>query len=475
LEYEHVKYKSKLAQTLVDGAFTTLEAVDRPFWRMAFDGSLYLQSKLMAVREGLKGQARRAAAQRYFENPTEEMVLRATDDAHYATFKDRGVLASAAGSVKRTTAQAADKDISDLSGYERSAALAKKRTAAMANTALEVTVPFTGVPSSVTGKMASLSPLGLLNPKILGNQAERARVLANAGVGTAILAAAIEAYKQGLVTGGWPSNAKERAQWVEEGKQPYSVKIGNYWVGIKTLGPVFAAQVAMAAALVDAAQSADSPSQVVTGAVGGAVQFLTEQTYLKTLSDIKDAVEGEASLGGVAAGAVPVPALIGQANRAIDPKQRDTRGAKNRLLSKLPGGTFLTPERLGPGGVLPEKDVAERASAVVSPFPLSKSRDTELLREMRRLDVAFTMPGKKVTREGETRRLSDRQYRDFVKNAGPETIAELWNVLSDSAYATAPDFERKAALQAIVNGVRMYHREGVKSEVFGDGGRPVAK
>jgi hypothetical protein len=57
LDVERVKYSSPVTQTLIDGAFAVLEAADRPFWKLAFDGSIYMQSKLMAIREGLSGPA----------------------------------------------------------------------------------------------------------------------------------------------------------------------------------------------------------------------------------------------------------------------------------------------------------------------------------------------------------------------------------------------------------------------------------
>lgn len=467
LEYDRVKYKSSVAQTMIDGAFGVLEASDRPMFRLAFDGSVYMQSKLLGQREGLKGKALKAATAKRLENPTDEMLVRAADDANYATFKDRGALSGMATSVKRYTASGANKKIDpSLTGYSRSEAISKKRALGAANLALEVTFPFVGVPSSVAGKMAAVSPFGLLNlAKLAGKQRERARVLASAGVGAGMMAVGVSLYKQGLVTGGYPKSKTERDQWLEAGIQPYSVKINGYWVGLSTLGPVMGSQIAMAAALVDASRNAEDPSEVVAGAAAGAAQFLSQQTYLSTIGNLLDAVQGNGSPASVVVSAVPAPALIGQVNQALDVKVRDTKAPANRLLNKVPGGTFANPEKLRPSGDLPDKTAVERVASVVSPFQIRKSHDTPLLQEMRRLGVSFGLPQKTVTVARERVRLSDDEWRDFVRRAGPETIAGLNDILADPEYEAATDEERKAEMDTMVREVRDMYREQVKARL----------
>jgi len=467
LEYDRVKYKTKLSQTLVDGIFAALEVADRSFWQLGFDSSQYMQSKLMAIREGLRGDAAKARSAYYFENPTDEMTLRATDDANYSTFKDRGLSHRMVTAAKRHTKGIADKPIDPATrGYARAKAASMKRAAQVTDVAGEVLLPFTGVPTSVARKIYEVSPAGVLSTRLFGSQAERARVLAAAGVGTIGIAIGLDLYKKGVMTGPPPTNPSERAQWDAAGIQPYSVKVGDNWVGIKALGPVAASQFAMAAALGRSLEDGDTPAEAAGHAAGAGLKFWTQQTFVQSVGNIIDAIEGGRSAVGVAISTIPVPSIVGQANRAIDPKQRDTRSPKDQLIAKLPGGTFAAPERINVLGPTPRKTAAERLSAIVSPFPITHSRDTPLLAELRRLRVSFSMPAKSVRQEGRTERLSRADYETLVKSAAPETLSELMAVFKDPEYRAASDDERRSAFESVIREIRSEAREPIKEKLF---------
>jgi hypothetical protein len=386
VDVERVKYSSPVSQTLVDGAFAVLEAADRPFWKLGFDGSLYMQGKLMAIREGLKGPALRSRAAYYFENPTDEMNLRAADDANYATFKDRNVMSRTATSIKRGLRSAADKSPDPAAtGYDRVRQKAKQRGAKIGHYVVETNMPFTGVPSSVATKILQVSPLGFFSPSLFGSQAERARALATAGGGTAIMAAGFLLAKKGLITQAMPRDPKERAQWDEEGRQPWSVKIGKDWVGLQALGPV-ASPLFMGAKLQDVRR--DSPEagagEQAARVAAGAGQFFTQQTYLQQLSRLIDAAQDEKKAAALVASQIPLPAAGGQINRLIDGKTRDTKTIKDQIVTKIPGASRLAPEKLTPTGHSIDRSIEERIAAVVSPLPLRRSTETPLTQEMRR-------------------------------------------------------------------------------------------
>lgn len=466
VDTDRIKYKSPVSQTLVDGAFAVLEAADRPFWKMGFDASLYMQSKLMAIREGLKGDAMRKRAEFYFEIPTDEMNLRAVDDANYVTFKDRNVLSRTATSIKRSLAGEAKKEIDKgVTGYARQKALARKRGAAVGQYVVETTIPFTGVPSSVAAKIGAVSPLGFLSPALLGSQAERARVLAQAGVGSAIMAVGFELAKRGDVTGAAPVQANERAQWDEEGRQPYSIKIGNDWVGLQSLGPV-ASSLFMGAKLAeirDEDPDAGVAEQGIRAGFAGA-KYLTQQAYIQSIGNLVEAAQDERKATSIIASQIPLPALGGQINRALDSKRRDTKALKDKILARIPGGTFLSPEKVGVQGEPLTKSPEERVAAVASPFPVRRSTETPLLAEMRRLDVQFGVPSRTLTINKKSESISTDDYREFLREAGSTARGALEALTNSSRYAELDDEKKKAALEHVLKNAKDRARLPLKLE-----------
>jgi hypothetical protein len=466
VDVERVKYSSPVSQTLVDGAFAVLEAADRPFWKLAFDGSLYMQGKLMAIREGLKGPPLRSRAAYYFESPTDEMNLRAADDANYSTFKDRNVMSRTASSIKRGLKSAADKSPDPAAtGYDRVRQKAKQRGAKIGHYVVETNMPFTGVPSSVATKILQVSPLGFFSPSLFGSQAERARALATAGGGTAIMAAGYLLAKKGLVTQGLPKDPKERAQWDEEGRQPWSVKIGNDWVGLQALGPV-ASPLFMGAKLRDVrAESPDAGAgEQAARVAAGAGQFFTQQTYLQQLNRLIDAAQDEKKAAALIASQIPLPAAGGQINRLIDGKQRDTRSIKDQIVTKIPGASRLAPEKLTPTGRPIERSVEERVASVLSPLPLRRSTETPLTQEMRRLGVTFGMPARSITFRGKKIPLGPQEYREMLEAAGPRAQLALENLMKRPQYQDATDEQKTKAMERVIERTRDVARRPVRFE-----------
>lgn len=452
VDTDRVKYKSPVAQALVDGAFGVLEAADRPYWKMGFDASIYMQSKLMAIREGLKGDAVKARSAHYFENPTDEMNIRAVDDANYATFKDRNVLSRSAVSLKRSLAQTADKPVdAGATGYVRQKQLAKKRGAKVGQYITETTIPFTGVPSSVAAKIGAVSPLGFLSPALLGSQAERARVLATAGVGTAIMAVGFELSKRGEITGALPTSANERAQWDEEGRQPYSVRIGQDWVGLQSLGPV-ASSLFMGAKLAQIQDEEPDAGPLEQGVRTGfsGMKYLTQQAYLQSIGRLVEAAQDERKATAILASQVPLPSFGGQLNRALDSKRRDTKALKDKILARVPGGTFFTPEKIGAQGQPLTKSTEERIASVASPLPIRRATETPVLAEMRRVGVRFGMPSRVLTINGEREALSPDEYREFVREAGSSTAGALETLINSPSYAERDDEKKAAAIEKLI-------------------------
>jgi hypothetical protein len=371
------------------------------------------------------------------------MNLRAADDANYATFKDKNMMSRGASNVKRFLKSAAEKAPDPAAtGYDRVRQKAKQRGGKVAHYIVETNMPFTGVPSSVAAKILQVSPLGLFSPSIFGSQAERARALATAGGGSAIMAAGFLLAKKGLVTQGLPSNPKERAQWDEEGRQPWSVKIGRDWVGIQALGPV-ASPLFMGAKLFDVRAIRPRRAPASRPLESRPAPGNSSRNRLTCSSSSTDRCRaGREESDALLASQIPLPAAGGQVNRAID-KMRDTKTIKDQIVTKIPGASRLAPEKLTPTGRPLERSIEERVAAILSPLPIRRATETPLTQEMRRLGVTFGMPARSITFRGKKIPLGRQEYPRALESAGPRAQIALENLMKRPQYADARTSRRR--------------------------------
>lgn len=469
VEYKRVNYDSPLAQTMTDASFSILEAADRPWWLAAFDTEIYRQSKLLGIQEGLTGAELKKRSAEHMAAPSDEMILRAQDAANYATFKDKNILSDLATGGKQSIKRYAEADIDPaLSPAAQAVQRSKRSGAAVGNVVAEATVPFTGVPSSVAGKIASTSPFGLLNPDIYqtgpGAQALRAKALANVGLGFGMVAAGMVLADRGLISGGLPRNAAERAQWNEAGKQPFSILIGGKWIGLRILGPA-ASSLFMGAAMRRAEdENPDDKAAAIGKGVGASAEFLTQQTYLQQIGNLIETAKGGSSVPRLVGSMLPTPAFLGQAGRALDPYERSPNGLVETARGKV-GLGFMNPRRLGPTGPLPRRTIAERVSSVAWPLPIKQSRDTPVLAEIRRLKVSFGLPSRSMKVNGENRKLTNDDYEKFVSSVGPMTMQMITDMLADPGFRALDDDTKRDELEKIVTKVRAAGRDEVKARL----------
>lgn len=456
LDQEPVTYSSPVLQTIVDGAFGILEAADRPFYRLALNSSLYMQAKVLAVKEGARGAEIATRSAYWMAHPTAEMMARAVDDASFATFKDSNVLTRLAQSAKRSVAQAAETKVDPgASRYEQATQAATQKGGQVASYLLETNVPFTGVPSSVAAKSVGLSPVGLLSLVTASSQAQAARTIATAGVGSSLMAAGFALARDGKVSGAAPSSPAERAQWDAEGRTPFSVRVDDVWVDLRPLAPV-AAPLFIGAAL---AQQREERPEATTGeqASAGVVavgRLMTQQSYLQNVRTLIDALQDERKAGSVLASQIPIPAALGQIARATDPVVRETQSPLDRLRARLPIVSRTLPARQNVLGEEVRRTPLERVAAAVSPLAIREANPDPLLAELDRLRVFVGVPSRGLRVGGQTVQRTPEEYRALVAETGPVIRAELASVLADPDFQRLPDDEKREELQAVIRRVR---------------------
>lgn len=104
----------------------------------------------------------------------------------------------------------------------------------------EFVVPFFNTVYNLTKTGIQHTPLGfvsLLDKEVRADPVARRQAITRASVGTGAMALLSLKAANGEMTGGVPEDQAERAQFFADGKQPYSIKIGDRWVEYKNFGP----------------------------------------------------------------------------------------------------------------------------------------------------------------------------------------------------------------------------------------------
>jgi hypothetical protein len=457
VDLEGTVYKQgSVMQYATDLAFGLLEAADRPFWKLAHDSSIYAQAKLLGIRQGLKGKALKAEAKRLFESPTEEMALRAVEDANYATFKDRGQLAHIASDMK--------------AGLRRRSAEGNIG-ATVGSYVVETNLPFTGVPSSIAMKsMVDLTPLGLvkalgkqLSPESRG-QAGFLRDLSTAGIGTAAMALGYALMKEGKITLGRPQGTEAGVADVER-RQPYSVLIDGEWRDIRFALPV-AMPLFLGAKLAEITEKEPETSKASaalrTTAFAGKV--MTEQTYLQGVKRIMDAATDESGKKGVSllASQVPDPSILGQVARGVDPVERDAQTLGEKIQASVPFASRALPARLTPFGQEQRRDNG-LVGSMLDPTRSRTATETPVSGWLRRLGVGLPQLPKWVQIGGTKVPLRHEEWEALVRMAGPVMERELAELVSSQDYLDLDDEGKRRALRDLIEDIRReamdYERE----------------
>lgn len=153
------------------------------------------------------------------------------------------------------------------------------------------------------------------------------------------------------LTGAEPSNQTEREEWQAEGKQPYSVRIGDRWFSF-SLFPAIHNALVTAAETGDLVRQATHPEERDSEDVAGAVftkllmigKEAAQRPVFGGLTDLLDAMDepekngprlGESIVGNFSSG-FTAPAIGRWAANAADPYERTAKGLGERVQSAHP-------------------------------------------------------------------------------------------------------------------------------------------
>ena len=317
---------------------------------------------------------------------------------------------------------------------------------------LTFVVPFIKTPANIFRQGFEFSPAGFGMQAVRGAEGRpQSQALGRAAVGTALLAPLAWLAATGRMSGSGPSSQAERAQLMESGWRPNSVKVGDQWVAYSLFQPV-SVQAGLVANAFEAWKAQGEKTEDVGPLVGAAVlkamRSGLDQSFVSGLSDLFEAVNGfsmdsAARYGGrLAHSLTPFSGAQRGVQQAIDPAVRSPEGMADTFLASVPGQSEGVPARQTRFGqdVVREGGPAKRA---LDPFNVSTESDDPVLRMLGELQITVGFP-RGSTLRGYTPKADEQRAIETAK--GREVHAALSTLLERPGFQRMTDERKRRAV-----------------------------
>jgi hypothetical protein len=331
----------------------------------------------------------------------------------------------------------------------------------------EFVIPFIKTPIAIIRQSFQASPAGFFTGLGKGEGRLAAQARGEAALGTALLAPFAMLAWEGKLSGAGPSDPAERDAFFARGGRPNAIQIGDQWVPYTLLQPI-APMLALIGNGFDAYRDAvkrgdpDAPlqaEQIVGQALAGAGKSLLQQSTLKGISDVLNAVSdperyGASYLSGLATGFVPGVGALRTVRQAMDPVIRQPEGITEAVMNQLPPmtiagvpiGSQTVPPRLRATGEVVQQEMGPLGRAL-SPVDIGTVQPQPILDELDRIGVKLTLPrGEKVG--GQT--LTDEEDLALRQAKGQAATRALEELFAQPGYqASSLELQAKIAQRRI--------------------------
>ena len=318
-------------------------------------------------------------------------------------------------------------------------------------------LPFVNTPANILGFTFRRTPLAPLFKKyrdaVAAGGAEADLANAQMAMGTFTLLLMMDMAQSGQITGAEPVEASQRELWRRAGIQPYSVKVGDKWVGynrVEPLGTVMSIGADLGQLWSETPFESDDERQAdlgeaFAGSAGAIGSMSLNKTYLTSVGGLVEYLSdptryGEGYLSGLI-GPVFAPNIVRDIERIQDPYLREGANIVDRVRSRIPGASESLPIRVDLWGD-PVENVSDMGPVydAVIPIPIRGDKVQPIDRELLRLRADISMPSKEITYDGVKVGLRNRPdiYNDYVRTAaqgvrlpkyGDRTMREHLNLL----------------------------------------------
>lgn len=331
--------------------------------------------------------------------------------------------------------------------------------------AVSFVLPFVRTPSNILRQGFEFSPAGFGMKAARAGGREGAQAQARAALGSVGVAGLAWLASTGRLSGNGPTDQIERAQLMESGWRPNSVRVGDRWVGISLFQPISVPAMAIANSFESwqsrGMREADAPTKALE-AMRGFGQSVLDLSFMSGVADLFAALSREGSAGSrgaeyagrVASGFVPLAGAQRTAAHAMDTTVRDADGFSEQIMTGIPGLSNNVPARMDRFG----RDVKRQGGAfnVVDPFNVSTISDDPVLAEVGRVRMGRAS-GKVSGAE-----LSRDEEREIQKLKGTATYEVLARAVASDGYQALDDMDKAAVLERLIDQTRAQVQKGLR-------------
>lgn len=345
------------------------------------------------------------------------------------------------------------------------------------------TLPFKTTPINIAKTGVEYSPVGLIKTITKNTyDLKQGKIspstyidnLSKGLTGTGISLVGYLLAEMGLLTASGSDEDKEKYFQQMQGKQPYSIRVGNTTITLDWLSPS-AMPFFMGAEISEMKKNGTSDDKLLNIASGLAtiVDPLTEMSMLqglnKTLKSYKDN-----ALGGVLVNTLEnyalqyIPTISGQVARTFTPDRKSTTGGGtgvtkefNTFLNKAKAKIPVLANTLEPytdqfGNKEITKNIAERAfQNFLSPAYIKGVKTDKVYEEIQKLydrtgetSILPTSSSRYFTKNGEKIYLTPEEYTKFNQIDGKQSFADLSYFFNSETYKQMNDEERVKAIES---------------------------
>jgi hypothetical protein len=431
-------FLGKIAKGYTDTVFRSLGAQDQPYFYAALKNTLYDEALAAAKNQGVKGAVREKFIKDFINNPDTKILDQATEEARTAVFQNKTFLGDIAARITQSNNPAV-------------------------RTVGQFVMPFSRVPSAVATEIFQRTPLGAAKEVVsqIYNVAAKKgafdqRALVNAlsksttgTIGLMGLGYALD--RGGNINLAMPTSQAEQNLWQQEGRQPFSIKIGDKYYSMNYIQP-FGTLIAMGAQYNRSLREGGSQQDALSASVAMGAKAVTEQSFLRGVSGVLSALQDPSRYAErfteQTAGSI-IPNIVRTTARAIDPLQREITSAGEAVIAGIPG----LRQRLQPKVDVFGQPIARPADAIntlFNPLRPTTAKSTPQIDEVRRL---FNQDKNVIPSEidknafGKANPINQQQINNLKTAMGNAVLDKYQQIIADPRYANLSDEQKAKALK----------------------------
>ena len=423
----------KAAQGYTDTVFRSLGAQDQPYFYAALKNTLYDEAIAAAKNKGVKGAAKEKFIKDFINNTDTQVLDKATEEARTAVFQNKTFLGDMASKLTQSNNPAT-------------------------RTVAQFIMPFSRVPSAVATEIFERTPLGAAKEivKQIAKKQYDQRALVTAisksttgTIGLMGLGYALD--RGGNINLAMPTSQAEQNLWQQEGRQPFSVKIGDKYYSMNYIQP-FGSLIAMGAQYNRTLREGGSQQDALAASFAMGAKAVTEQSFLRGVSGALGALQDPGRYAErfveQTAGSV-VPNIVRTTARAFDPLQREVGSAGQAIIAGIPG----LREKLQPKVDIFGQPIARTASPIdtlFNPLRPTTAKSTPETTEVRRLyDKDKNVIPSEVDKNafGKENPINQQQINQLKTAMGSAVLNRYQQIMADPRYASLSDDQKAKALK----------------------------